>query len=77
MARTTLDIERTVLSELRRRAREQGRTLGEVASELLERGLAGEDDRRSKAPLRWKAQRMGARVDLEDDDALRRVLGDA
>lgn len=76
MARTTLDIERTVLNELRRRAREQGRTLGELASELLERALAAEDDRRSNAPLRWKAQGMGARVDLEDDDALRRVLGD-
>jgi hypothetical protein len=77
VTRTTLDIDRTVLSELRRRGREQGRTLGELASELLEQGLAAEDDRRSSAPFRWKAQRMGARVDLEDDDALRQVLGDA
>ncbi len=77
MPRTTLDIDRMVLSELRRRGREQGRTLGELASELLDRALAAEDDRRSDAPLHWKAQSMRARVDLEDDDALRRTLGDA
>ena len=76
MTRTTLDIDATVLAELRRRRRAEGRTLGEVASELLSRALADEDEQGVTAPLRWKSQKMGARVDLEDKDALRRALGD-
>lgn len=76
MPRTTLDIDASVLAELRRRQREQGRTLGELASELLDRALADQDDQTKSEPLRWKSQRMGARIDLEAKDALRRALGD-
>jgi hypothetical protein len=76
MSRTTLDIDPTVLSELRRRQADDGRTLGEIASELLDWALSAEAARRSNPPLRWKSQRMGARVDLEDKDALHRALDD-
>lgn len=76
MPRTTLDIDASVLAELRRRQRRQGGTLGELASELLDRAFADEADRTKSEPLRWKSQRMGARIDLEDKDALRRALGD-
>lgn len=76
MPRTTLDIDAAVLAELRRRRAEEGRTLGELASELLSRALADEEERGASAPLRWKSQKMGARVDFEDKDALRRALGD-
>ncbi len=74
MPRTTLDIDTIVLAELRRRQRQQGRTLGELASELLDRALAEENEQRASAPLRWKSQKMGARIDLDDKDALRRAL---
>ncbi len=76
MPRTTLDIAPDVLAELRRRRREEGRTLGELTSELLSRALADEVGETASAPLRWKSQNMRARVDLEDKDALRRALGD-
>ena len=75
MPRTTLDIDATVLRELKRRQREQGKTLGELASELLAGVLA--DDAapaQNPAPLMWRVQDMQARVDLEDKDALQAAL---
>jgi len=72
MPRTTLDIDASVLRELKRRQREDGRTLGELTSELLSEALATQ--RAEPRPLRWESQPMGARVDLEDKEALRRAL---
>jgi hypothetical protein len=75
MARTTLDLDPTVLRELRRRGEQERKSMGRVASELLATALA-ESDRPSRAPaLAWKSADLGApRVDLEDKDALHRVL---
>jgi hypothetical protein len=72
MPRTTIDIDASVLRDLKRRQHEEGRTLGELASELLADALAqgNAEDR----PLRWSSQPMGARVDLEDKEAVRRAL---
>lgn len=75
MARTTLDLDPAVLRELKRRKRESGRTIGQLASELLADAL----HRPAGAPSRpdgvsWRSARMGARVDLEDKEALRRAL---
>lgn len=72
MPRTTLDIDGTVLRTLKRLARESGRTIGDVASELLARALRSspEPDRK----LVWRTRQMRARVDLEDKEALYRVL---
>lgn len=74
MPRTTIDLEPTILNALRERQRAQGRTLGQVASELLARALA--DDVEPVEEFRWTAKAMGARVDLEDADAVRRAAGD-
>ena len=71
---TTLDIDATVLRELQRRQREDGRPLGEVASDLLKRALAADSERRSAEPLGWRGAYMAARIDLEDDDATRTAL---
>lgn len=73
MPRTTIDLDASVLRALKRRGRAEGRTLGQVASELLAAALA---DRTPPAAssLRWTARSMGARVDLEDKEAVRRAL---
>jgi hypothetical protein len=73
MPRTTIDIDAGVLRRLKERQRREGKTLGRLVSELLLDALR---DDREHAPrrLRWKTHRMGARVDLEDAEAVRRAL---
>lgn len=73
MPRTTLDIDPVVLKELKRRGLRDGRSLGQVASELLA-GVLRSEEPRAPAPLQWRRRRMGPRVDLEDKDALHRAL---
>jgi hypothetical protein len=72
--RTTIDIDATVLDELKERQRMEGKTLGQLASELLAGALASSRPERRQEPFVWKAQRMGARIDLEDKDVLHGAL---
>ncbi len=74
MPRTTIDLDATVLRELKRRRSIEGRTLGQLASELLAAALRAEPPESHQVPFRWTVQNMGARVDLEDKEAVRRVL---
>ena len=53
MPRTTLDLDVTVLSELRRRGQREGKSMGQVASELLAIGMAEGADREAPA-LEWR-----------------------
>jgi len=74
MPRTTLDLDGSVLSELRRRGQTEGKSMGQVASELLARGLAEGADRPAHA-LQWRSDNLGEPlVDLEDEEAVREVL---
>jgi hypothetical protein len=73
MTRTTIDIDPTVLRELKLRKQREGKTLGRLVSELLARALRTEEAL-EKRNLEWTSKRMGARVDLEDKEALRRAL---
>jgi hypothetical protein len=73
MPRTTLDIDASVLRELKSRRRQEHKTLGQVASELLARALAEERDVDPPA-LEWTSRPLGLKVDLEDKDALWRTL---
>jgi hypothetical protein len=73
MPRTTIDIDPQVLRELKKRQRRQGKTLGRLVSELLTTALARDEPQPSSA-LAWTSRRMGARVDLEDKEAVRRAL---
>jgi hypothetical protein len=72
--RTTLDLDSSVLEQLRRLQARERKSLGRLASELLAQALA---DRESAVTpdFAWVARPMGAQVDLEDADALERVLG--
>jgi plasmid stability protein len=74
MPRTTLDLDGTVLTELRQRAAAEGKSMGQVASELLATGL--DDEARQKPrPLGWARKDMGPfKIDLEDKEAVWRLL---
>jgi plasmid stability protein len=77
MARTTLDLDPSVVRELRRRAADEGKSMGQVASELLVRALAESRDAGGVPSLRWISKDLGVpRVDLEDKEALRALLNE-
>lgn len=76
MPRTTLDIDASVLRELKKRQRREKKTLGGLVSELLARALAAEAVDEPLAPLRWTAKPLGLKIDLEDKEALWRILDD-
>jgi hypothetical protein len=74
MARTTLDLDASVLAELRRRGRAEGKSMGQVASEVLARGLAEGAEQHIPA-LRWRSGDLGEPlVDLEDREAVQEAL---
>jgi hypothetical protein len=68
--RTTLDIEASVLKDLRELQQPDGGTLGELVSRLLSEALARKPKRSATPALEWTARPMGARVDLADKDAI-------
>jgi hypothetical protein len=72
MARTTIDIDPTVLAELKRRQHRDGKSLGRLVSELLAAGMAG-DPVPPSAPFAWRTGTMTAKVDLDDPEAVRRA----
>jgi hypothetical protein len=75
MTRTTLDLDASVLEQLRRCAASERKSMGQVASERLALGLEGDGPKEEPLPLRWPSMRMGKpKVDLEDKDALWEAL---
>jgi len=75
MTRTTIDIDGAVLRELKKRQRREGKTLGQLVSELLASALDScSDPAREPAPFVWSSKPMQALVELEDKEALRRAL---
>jgi plasmid stability protein len=72
--RTTLDLDPTVLRELKQRASREGKSLGRLASEVLSAALQPETRPLPPAPLVWSTRPMGARVNLDDPEAVRRAL---
>jgi len=78
MPRTTLNIEGSVLRELKTRSKRERRPVGDIASELLAGALrqAGPD---AAPPERFvmPAFSMGVPlVDLDDKEAVRKALAD-
>ena len=71
MARTTLNIDTPVLDELKRLGKRERKSLGRLVSELLTEALAGRHSEVAEgSSLTWVSKPMGARVDLEDKEAL-------
>jgi len=74
--RTTVDIDKPILDEIKAMKKEQGKPLGQLVSELLARSLS---DLRgagalSKAAFRWNSDALGSKVDSEDKDVLYATL---
>jgi hypothetical protein len=74
MTRTTVDIDASVLRELKKRQARERKTLGQLISELLAKAMESEDETRPARPLTWVAKDLQPRVDLEDKDALWSML---
>ena len=72
--RTTLDLEKPVLDELKALGKVDGRSLGQVASQLLATALVPKKRVSKHSKFRWKSQSMRARVDLSDKDAVFAIL---
>lgn len=74
MTRTTLDLDPSVLAQLRRRAVAERKSMGQLASERLAVSLGHETVAQGPA-FAWPRSHMGRpKVDLEDRDALWRAL---
>lgn len=74
MTRTTVDLDPSVLRELRARGQREGKSMGQLASELLAKALRSDEEAAPLVPLEWASQQMRARVDLEDKEAVYRML---
>lgn len=74
MPRTTLDLDASVLKQLRARAHSEHKSMGQLASERLAVALAHDTPPRA-TPLRLPTSSMGKpKVDLDDKEALWRAL---
>lgn len=60
--------------ELKRRREAEGKPIGAIASELLRQALAFQPQ--GPPDFVWTSQALQVRVDIEDKDALWRVLDD-
>ena len=74
MSRTTLDIDGSILNEIRRLQRKERRSMGKIVSQLLADALARRNESKEKADFNWISQPMQAMLDLNDKDALYAAL---
>lgn len=70
--RTTLDLDASVLRELKKRQRRDHKPLGQLVSELLAKAI--EADQEVPPPFSWVAKDLQPRIDFEDKDALWAIL---
>ena len=77
MTRTTLDIDKPLLDEVKRIQRRERRSLGQVVSGLLAEALASRRREQPPRGLEWTAKPMGARIQLADKNALYAILDDS
>lgn len=74
MPRTTVDLDASILRDLNKLKKKEGKSLGRLVSELVAQALALRS-RKAPAPFEWKAYDMGSPlVDLEDKDAVWKEL---
>lgn len=72
--RTTIDIEKPVLKDLREIQKREGGTLGALVSRLLAEALAHRGRRAPARSFRWTARPLAAAVDLADKEAVYAIL---
>jgi len=72
MPRTTVDLDASILRELKKRQRQERKPLGKLISELLAKAIELEPQ---PAPsFTWVTKDLRPRVDLEDKDAVWSIL---
>jgi hypothetical protein len=74
MPRTSINLDASVLSELKRRQKQEGKALGTLASELLAQALARDASTPDDEPFTWTARAMGSKVDLADKEAVQAAM---
>ena len=74
MPRTTIDIDASVLDELKHLQKKEGSSLGTVVSSLVAEALAARKNEQPAPNLRWISRPMQARVALDDKEAVWTVL---
>lgn len=76
MRRTTIDLDLTVVKELKHRSKGVGKSMGQVASALLAKSLKEQTgDPRNPGDLKWIARDLGRPlVDLDDKEAVRALI---
>lgn len=72
MPRTTLNLDPLVLQELQALRRREGRPLGDLVSELVRQALRARPEH--TPGLQWVSKAMGARVNLDDKQAVQDAL---
>ena len=72
--RTTLDIDATILREIKALQKNERRSMGRIVTDLLADALARRRRPADKQELRWTSRRMRALVDLSDKEAVHRAL---
>jgi hypothetical protein len=70
-----IDLDRSVLRALKQRQRVENKTLGQLVSELLAPALA--QDAVVPPDFQWSTKDLRPRVDLDDKDAVWKVLDEA
>lgn len=75
MTRTTLELDDGVLRELKRRQRQSGQSIGQLASELL--AAAMREPTPARQPIRWRSASMGSKIDIDYKEGLRRAIDGA
>jgi hypothetical protein len=73
MARTTIDLDPSVLADLKRRSKTEGKSMSQLASELLASAMANPAPATAES-FEWNARPMGALIDIDDKEALYRIL---
>jgi len=75
MTRTTLNLDPSVMRELRERSSRERKSIGKLASQLLARGLREEERAPQPRSFSWVSHDLGTPlVDLEDKEALNALL---
>ena len=74
--RTTINLDAMIVKELKRRSKGAGKSMGQLASELLATSLREQTGRpRNPGGLTWIAKDLGRPfVHLEDKEAVRALL---
>ena len=70
MPRTTVDLDVSVLNELKNLSKAQRKSLGQVISKLVAVALGQREPPASRPKLVWRSQPMHALIDLEDKEAV-------